>query len=75
MIDILREHPLALEWHDSLEESPAVSCFTVLELLGGSKNKAEFQLVEKLLMDFPVRAGVSRASKPCKRTYNYDTHN
>jgi predicted nucleic acid-binding protein len=54
MIDLLREHKAAEAWLRSLEAFPAVSCFTVLELLAGSQDKSEYRRVEQMLMDFSV---------------------
>lgn len=54
MVDILREYPPAIAWYDALEELPTTSCFTVMELLGGSKNKSEFARIQQWLLDFPI---------------------
>lgn len=54
MIDLIRKRPAALAWISSVTDFPVVSCFTALELLGGSRNKQEYAVAERLLMNFPV---------------------
>ena len=54
MIDLLRKRSYAWQWLRSLEAFPVTSCFTALELLGGSSNKQEYRTVEKFLLDFPI---------------------
>ncbi|MCX6381842.1 MAG: PIN domain-containing protein [Armatimonadetes bacterium] len=54
MIDLIRQRPPALNWLRSLPDFPVVSCFTALELLGGSKDKHEYRVSERLLMNFPI---------------------
>ena len=54
MVDILREVPVALLWFGSLPDNPSVSCFTALELLSGSRDMREYNLVDKMLVDFSV---------------------
>ncbi|MCX6380274.1 MAG: hypothetical protein NT023_12505 [Armatimonadetes bacterium] len=54
MIDLLRLQPFATSWLQSLPDFPAVSCFTALELLGGSRDKQEYRTVEKFLLKFTI---------------------
>lgn len=54
MIDLLRLQPVATAWLQSLPDFPAVSCFTALELLGGSRDKQEYRTVEKFLLKFTI---------------------
>jgi predicted nucleic acid-binding protein len=54
MIDLLRNNSTARQWLGSLNGFPSISCFTALELLGGSQNKHEYRTVEKFLLDFPI---------------------
>lgn len=46
MIDLLRLNAMATQWLQALPSFPAVSCFTALELLGGSRDKQEYRTVE-----------------------------
>lgn len=54
MIDLLRKRPQALQWLHSLKDFPPISCFTALELLGGSQSKQEYRVVERFLLNFPL---------------------
>lgn len=54
MIDLLRLHPAATAWLQSLSRFPATSCFTALELLGGSRDKREYWTVEKFLFKYTI---------------------
>ena len=53
MIDLLRQHPPALTWLDSLgEEEIILPGFVVMELLQGCSNKTEQAKVEQVLTGF-----------------------
>ena len=53
MIDLLRQHALAVTWLDSLgEEEIILPGFVVMELLQGCSNKAEQAKVEQILTGF-----------------------
>ncbi len=54
MVDIRRGFRPAIQWLASLQETPAVSVITVLELLHGCRNKQEQQRVEQLIERIPV---------------------
>lgn len=55
MIDLLRQHPSAVAWLDSLgEEEIILPGFVVMELLQGCNNKAEQAKVEKVLTGFEI---------------------
>ena len=48
MIDLLRQYPPAVIWLESLgEEEVVLPGFVVMELIQGSRNKAEQEVVEK----------------------------
>ncbi|MCB9135076.1 MAG: type II toxin-antitoxin system VapC family toxin [Anaerolineales bacterium] len=50
MIDLLRQHPPAVRWLESLgNEEIGLPGFVVMELLQGCRDKVEQQKVEKLL--------------------------
>jgi predicted nucleic acid-binding protein len=55
MIDLLRQHPPAVAWLDSLgEEEIILPGFVVMELLQGCSNKTEQAKVEKVLIGFEI---------------------
>lgn len=56
LIDLLRDHPPALEWFDSLpdEENLIVSGYVVLELIQGCKNRYDLDKVQKSLTRFTI---------------------
>jgi predicted nucleic acid-binding protein len=55
MIDLLRQHPPAVTWLDSLgEEEIILSGFVVMELLQGCSNKTEQAKVEQVLTGFEI---------------------
>jgi predicted nucleic acid-binding protein len=55
MIDLLRQHPPAVAWLDSLgEEEIILPGFVVMELLQGCSNKNEQAKVEKVLTGFEI---------------------
>lgn len=55
MIDLLRQHPPAVAWLDSLgEEEIILPGFVVMELLQGCSNKTEQGKVEKTLTGFEI---------------------
>jgi hypothetical protein len=55
MIDLLRQHPSAVAWLDSLgEEEIILPGFVVMELLQGCRNKAEQAKVEQVLRGFEI---------------------
>ena len=55
MIDLLRQYPPAVAWLDSLgEEEIFLPGFVVMELILGSRNKAEQEIVERELGAYSV---------------------
>ena len=55
MIDLLRQHPPALNWLENLgEEEIGLSGFVVMELIQGCHNKREQEQLEKTLSYYPV---------------------
>ena len=56
LIDLLRDHPPALEWFNSLpdNEDLIVSGFVVLELIQGCKNRYDLDKVQKTLAHFTI---------------------
>ena len=57
MIDLLRQYPPAVIWLESLgEEEVVLPGFVVMELIQGSRNKAEQEVVEKELSVYGILA-------------------
>lgn len=55
MIDLLRQHPMAVSWLDSLGETEiALPGFVAMELLQGCRNKTEQAKVEQVLTQFAI---------------------
>jgi len=55
MIDLLRQHPAAVAWLNSLGEVEIVlPGFVVMELLQGCRNKIEQTKVEQVLTEFEI---------------------
>lgn len=54
LIDIIRSIPNAIEWLESLEQPPAISCFAAMELLFGSQNTRELTNVQQFLQKFEI---------------------
>ena len=54
LIDFIQGIPSALTWLASLQEPPIVSCFAMLEVIVGSRNKQERLKIERLLSHFPL---------------------
>jgi hypothetical protein len=56
LVDLLREYPAAVAWFDALsaDEEVAVPGFVVMELIQGSRNKAEQDRVQRELANYGV---------------------
>jgi predicted nucleic acid-binding protein len=55
MVDLLRQHPPAVTWLESLgDEEITLPGFVVMELLQGCSNKSEQAKVEKILTGFEI---------------------
>jgi len=55
MIDLLRQHPPAVAWLDSLgDEEIGLPGFVVMELFQGCSNRAEQDKIEKVLTAFEI---------------------
>lgn len=55
MIDVLRRHPPAIAWLESVgEEEITLPGFVVMELIQGCRNKAEQEKLEKELASYSV---------------------
>jgi predicted nucleic acid-binding protein len=56
MIDLLRQHPPATEWFDTLDEDEEVvlSGYVVMELIQGCKNRAEQDRLQSALASYGV---------------------
>lgn len=53
-IDLLREHPPALEWFAGLNDIPAIPGFCALELVMGAERARELKVVQKFLARFGI---------------------
>lgn len=53
-IDLLREHPPALEWFAGLTEIPAIPGFCALELVVGAERTRDLKVVQKFLARFDI---------------------
>lgn len=54
MVDIRRGLAPALQWFANLQEAPAISVITVLELLRGCRNRREQDTIEQMTQRMPV---------------------
>lgn len=56
MIDLLRQHPPAIQWFDQLDEAEelALPGFVVMELIQGCRNKTEQERLQRELAGYGV---------------------
>ncbi len=66
MIDLLRQHPAAVEWFDTLEEEEEIILpgYVVMELIQGCRNKVEQERLQRVLATYGV---VWPAPEDCDR--------
>jgi predicted nucleic acid-binding protein len=70
MIDVLRRHPPALAWLESLgDEELLLPGFVVMELLQGCRNKAEQEKLEKELQPYVVTWPSSEACNEARAVF------
>ena len=73
LVDLLRDHPAAVTWFDSLGELPAVPGFVVTELIAGCSDGSEVRQVDHLVAPmeviWPSRADCRRALSAFRRSH------
>ena len=70
MIDLLRRHPPALTWLESLgDEELLLPGFVVMELLQGCRNKAEQEKLERELQPYAVTWSSSEACNGARAVF------
>ena len=68
MVDIRRGFEPAMQWFAGLQDHPALSVITVLELLHGCRNRQEQNTLEQMVQRIPV---IHLDETACERALEY----